>query len=443
MVSDNWPTASPYPPRRRTPLSYLYLIISTSLVMAYVGGQKKALLIAIKENNVPGFAKLCHAHRDVKELKQLLIEDPFGYPECDITLMIDHKSVSSELWPTKTNIRKQIFRFVKGVSAGDHLFFYYSGHGHQVTCNHHTEPDGLDEVIYTCNKKQIMDNDLKKWLVNPLPPGCKLFALWDSCHSQTILDLPHTSCNEPEHRRHVSWDREAGLTTMLLRAVPKRFWKNVGVSQVRRNAAATIPPEVLRGRPVSRASVSITALSSGSSPTSRFIPLSMDLNRVLSPLSLFECNGICSLPTENDTQSAHVISLSACKDDESAVDECCNGQVRSVTRFFIGHMRENPKSTLRELLMAVRQGVDEITAERLKRDAETKVISRQATFASETRIQTKWIPQPPRRTTIINMEEYFNFTPSRNIKGENENDYSQKPSYSSHYRLNLDEPVDL
>jgi hypothetical protein len=101
-------------------------------------------------------------------------------------MMDDKSTISPELWPTKARIvssrclytlaadlrfvlskRKQIQRFVQGVSAGDHLFFYCqkirhllllhsdvqhstdSGHGRQVPCHHHTESDGLDEGTLT------------------------------------------------------------------------------------------------------------------------------------------------------------------------------------------------------------------------------------------------------------------------------------------------------
>jgi len=56
------------------------------------------------------------------------------------------------------------------------------------------EADGLDEVIFPADFKstnQIIDNDLYKALVAPLPTGCRLTTVFDSCHSGTILDLPY------------------------------------------------------------------------------------------------------------------------------------------------------------------------------------------------------------------------------------------------------------
>jgi hypothetical protein len=38
----------------------------------------------------------------------------------------------------------------------------------------------------------ITDDDLHKIMVAPLPQGCRFIAIFDSCHSGTVLDLPYT-----------------------------------------------------------------------------------------------------------------------------------------------------------------------------------------------------------------------------------------------------------
>ncbi|KAF8549035.1 hypothetical protein OG21DRAFT_643070 [Imleria badia] len=389
-------------------------------------GKKKGLLIAVEDNMVKGYAKLYHAHRDAKDVRRLLTED-FGYSAEDIVLMMDHKSIPKDLWPTKTRIRKQIQRFVQGVSTGDHLFFYYSGHGHQVPCHHHTEPDGLDEEIYTCNGKEIIDNDLKKWLVEPLPPGCKLFV---HCGIHVIPKRYLTLTTTLATNQEVSNVCDSVKILLFVQHFGERFRRNV-LAPIPRSAI-TIAHE-LRGRPVARASVSITAVSAGNSPPlSKWTPFSTDVQRVLSPLSWLnlKCNGRCSLPSEADPRLAHVISLSACKDNESAFDDACNG---TFTKFFIDHLRAKPKSTLRDLLLAIRQRVDEITAARQAWDEEMRVISRQCTFASNRRVKTEWTPQVVRRNTEVNVstvDELSLFTPSSAQEGD-VNKYSQKPSVSS------------
>jgi len=40
-------------------------------------------------------------------------------------------------------------------------------------------------------KGEIIDDDLHNLLVKPLPKGVRLTAIFDSCHSGTILDIPY------------------------------------------------------------------------------------------------------------------------------------------------------------------------------------------------------------------------------------------------------------
>ena len=56
------------------------------------------------------------------------------------------------------------------------------------------DPQGYDECIYPADFKQageIIDDQLHDLLVRPLPPGCRLTAIFDSCHSATVMDLPY------------------------------------------------------------------------------------------------------------------------------------------------------------------------------------------------------------------------------------------------------------
>ncbi|ORX34089.1 peptidase C14, partial [Piromyces finnis] len=42
------------------------------------------------------------------------------------------------------------------------------------------------------SKGQILDDEIYENLVTPLPKGCRLTAIFDSCHSGTVMDLPYT-----------------------------------------------------------------------------------------------------------------------------------------------------------------------------------------------------------------------------------------------------------
>lgn len=153
-------------------------------------------------------------------------------------------------------------------------------------------------------------------------------------------DLDHHSCNEPECEQRVRQCRESGSQsafrlgswyynsswhrlmsfyssseTLLYVSFHKSYALLIvhpvrnAHTPIRRNAFNM--PHELRGRPVARTSLSITAVSAENSPPlSKYIPffLPVDIRRVLSPTSWFKCNGKCSLPTESDVERAHVVS---------------------------------------------------------------------------------------------------------------------------------------
>ncbi|KAG0697593.1 caspase domain-containing protein [Suillus ampliporus] len=152
----------------------------------------RALLIGVAKVN--GFPFLPQAHKDVERMREFLINSRGYLPE-NIVVMMHHHNVAKHLYPSRTNMLREIDLLVKRTSPHDQVFFYYTGHGDQVTCKHHSEPDNKDEAILTYTGKRIIDNVLKAHLVDPLPQGAKLFALWDCCHSQTVLDLEHSNCN--------------------------------------------------------------------------------------------------------------------------------------------------------------------------------------------------------------------------------------------------------
>lgn len=96
--------------------------------------------------------------------------------------------------PTKQNILDAINWLVKGAQPNDSLFFHYSGHGGQTNDQDGDEADGYDEVIYPLDFETngfIDDDTLHRLMVTPLPKGTRLTALFDSCHSGSVLDLPY------------------------------------------------------------------------------------------------------------------------------------------------------------------------------------------------------------------------------------------------------------
>lgn len=98
--------------------------------------------------------------------------------------------------PTDEGIRQGLHWLIDDAQPGDRLFLHYAGHGDQVETEESSESDGQNEAIvpftpYNTPEKLIIDNELHTILVKPLPAGCTLIALFDCCHSGTMLDLKH------------------------------------------------------------------------------------------------------------------------------------------------------------------------------------------------------------------------------------------------------------
>lgn len=82
---------------------------------------------------------------------------------------------------------------MRGIKPGDSLLFYFSGHGMRQRGFHGDEIDGFDETICPVDFEtngMILDNYINQTLVRPLIQGVALHAIFDSCHSGTVLDLP-------------------------------------------------------------------------------------------------------------------------------------------------------------------------------------------------------------------------------------------------------------
>jgi metacaspase-1 len=54
-------------------------------------------------------------------------------------------------------------------------------------------PPGYDETILPVDFQsagEIIDDDIHRIVVRPLPKGVRLHAIFDSCHSGSVMDLP-------------------------------------------------------------------------------------------------------------------------------------------------------------------------------------------------------------------------------------------------------------
>ncbi|KAJ7912988.1 peptidase C14, caspase domain-containing protein [Mycena leptocephala] len=142
-----------------------------------------------------GLQVIARATKDVAEMKTLLI-GTYGYQDEDIQVLVDD-GAPGHLQPNRRNIMIGIENLVHDTHKGDKLFFHYCGHTIQVPNRHNTEEDGLDECLVPLDgeDRMITDNELRARLVDTLPVGASLVAVFDSCHSASLLDLEHLRCN--------------------------------------------------------------------------------------------------------------------------------------------------------------------------------------------------------------------------------------------------------
>ncbi|KAI0697939.1 caspase domain-containing protein [Cerioporus squamosus] len=152
-------------------------------------GRRRALCIGINYKGQPNELYGCinDARNVVKFLRR------HGYKSEDIVLLTDD-ATDPRSRPTRANILDAMHWLVKGAQPHDSLFFHYSGHGGQVKDRDGDERDGYDEIIFPLDHKRtgyIVDDLMHTIMVKKLPVGCRLTALFDSCHSGSVLDLPY------------------------------------------------------------------------------------------------------------------------------------------------------------------------------------------------------------------------------------------------------------
>lgn len=143
---------------------------------------KKALLIGCNYNGTNNELRGCI--NDVDNIKQR-IEAVYGFN--NITIMTD----DTKIIPTRINIINGITELLNNTTAGDKLFLSFSGHGTYTDDLNGDEKDGKDEMIVPLDFNCITDDELKALIHSNLKENVSLFAIFDCCHSGTILDLKY------------------------------------------------------------------------------------------------------------------------------------------------------------------------------------------------------------------------------------------------------------
>ncbi|KAJ7784262.1 caspase domain-containing protein [Mycena metata] len=154
-------------------------------------GRRRALCIGINYRGQSHELRGCV--NDAKHIFSFLVRYA-GYRPEDIVVLTDD-SPHARAQPTRQNMIDAMHWLVKGAQQHDALFFHYSGHGGQTPDLDGDEVDGYDDVIFPLDYRHAgyaLDDELHSIMVNPLPPGCRLTTIFDSCHSGTVLDLPYS-----------------------------------------------------------------------------------------------------------------------------------------------------------------------------------------------------------------------------------------------------------
>lgn len=153
------------------------------------GGRKKAFIVGI--NYFGTSAQLRGCINDAKCMDYLL-KTKFGFKQENILMMTDDCPDPLRR-PTRANMFQGFRWLLMDLKPGDSLVFHYSGHGSQQRDYSGEETDGMNETLCPMDFKhagEIVDDELNRVLINPLPTGVKLHAIIDACHSGSVMDLP-------------------------------------------------------------------------------------------------------------------------------------------------------------------------------------------------------------------------------------------------------------
>lgn len=189
------------------------------------------------------------------------------------------------------------------------------GHGGQTEDLDGDEDDGFDEVIYPVDFKtagHIVDDEIHYHVVKPLPAGSRLTAIFDSCHSGSVLDLPYLYSTKGV-LKEPNLAKEAGQ----------------GILQAAGHYA--------------RGDVS-SALGSMFSVAK----------------SAFKGNDAYEHTKRTKTSPADVIMWSGCKDEQTSADATIASQATgAMSHAFIAALNKNPQQSYVQLLNSIRDILEE------------------------------------------------------------------------------------
>lgn len=162
-----------------------------SIHKKWVQAENKKTAVLVGINYVGTANELRGCVNDVYKIRDLLVSK-FKYRPENIKLLLDGEA-------TRANILSEFTTLVQSANEEDHICFTFSGHGYfQSDLYKPEETDGKDEVIVSIDNYAIVDDEFKEILQKHLKPKVAMFALFDSCHSGSILDLRYQYLNDTE-----------------------------------------------------------------------------------------------------------------------------------------------------------------------------------------------------------------------------------------------------
>ncbi|KAF8967823.1 caspase domain-containing protein [Flammula alnicola] len=305
-------------------------------------------------------------HEDIRAMRALLL-DKYGYAPSDITVLVDDNNPDN-IQPTMDNILKAIDDLVAGACPGDRFFFHFAGHSGQLPTDDIEEEDRMNECIVASDDQWIVDDVLHKKLVEPLPPNCTLTAVFDSCHSGSLLGISSIidaigylfpgSTRESEEQKPFGTPQFGGQLVMLIpresRKASRFSAKGTALASIRNTMASSVDPAVEEGTNASIRPFILTDVLNLESLRLTDSPIA----EYLSPERRY-CDGFCRNYYSSKDESApraDIICLSSSKDAQRTWED---SDGMSMTQILVKLLREDPNPILSDLMARVGHDIHE------------------------------------------------------------------------------------
>ena len=156
--------------------------------------KKLALLVGL---NYPGDTTymLNASYNDVLLVQKHLVNNE-DFRNEDILILTDKNPQDTSFYATYYNIVTRIKEIIEFAKSDDLIFFYFTGHGSQITDRNHDETDSRDECFIPADHtKNVITDDLIYDLFSKA--NCSILSMFDCCSSGSISDLKYNFSLNP------------------------------------------------------------------------------------------------------------------------------------------------------------------------------------------------------------------------------------------------------